>query len=199
MWARAMAALLAVALLASGGPPPSEAKSKAFPPGQLVSLVAHHAVELSRAATPAERSLLLTKIGDALVSGLELAGGPDASEDDMQGLPEAYDEVTAAALRQAEEAFERGQDGSPALEAVEHGTAHHLEVLQRVLEQAPPAAHKGLLRAIEASQHGRQRALERHRQVEGWKAAGGKGKPPWAGQGANPPHAHGPKEGKGPK
>lgn len=197
MWARAAVAALVAGFLVSGGPPQSQAKPKVVPPGHYVSLMARHSVQLGRATTPRERSLLFSQIGDGLVSYMELAGRPGAGEDDFEGLAGAYGEVTAAALWHAEGAFEQGEDGSPALAAVDRGTAKHLAVLQRVLQRAPPQAHKGLQRAIQAAQHGRHRALERLRQVRAWKAAGGKGKPPWAGQGAAPPHARGPKAGKG--
>jgi hypothetical protein len=47
------------------------------------------------------------------------------------------------------------QEDTQALETLHGGIAHHEEVLQRVLENAPPSAQKGLENALENSNHGK--------------------------------------------
>ena len=65
-----------------------------------------------------------------------------------------YDHITTGAAGAIENGAAKGKDMSGAVGRCAQATSKHTAVLERVLANAPPAARKGLLNAIAASQHG---------------------------------------------
>jgi hypothetical protein len=98
--------------------------------------------------------------------------------------------VTKGAAGAVEQGAARGANMEGSLGRYAEATSKHLSVLERVLENAPAAAHKGLLNALEASRHGHEQAILAHQRGKGRFGAGGEG----AGKGRGRP---GDEEGSG--
>lgn len=67
----------------------------------------------------------------------------------------------------------RGRDMTGACGRYTQATFQHTAVLERVLAKAPPAARKGLLTALAASQHGQEQAMLAHQRGKGKAGRGG--------------------------
>jgi len=72
---------------------------------------------------------------------------------DIELALEEYVSLLSRLLEFAEK--EEIQDDPETLEKIHGGIAYHEDVLQRVLETAPPSAHEGLENALERSSHGK--------------------------------------------
>lgn len=83
-------------------------------------------------------------------------------------LGRCYDvHVTRGAAGAIEIGASEGVDMAPLVTRCAEATSKHSEVLARVASTAPPQAEKALLRALEASRHGSERAAEAHQKGKG--------------------------------
>jgi hypothetical protein len=117
------------------------------------------------------------------------------------------------AAKTIEQGAAGGKDMRAAVGRYSAATSKHLAVLEALLSKVPPQARKGILNAIELSQHGPEQAIAAHQRGQAaakgnphGKGNGGGGKPgqeekgpgvdPGAPGKGNPDH-HGPPPGKG--
>jgi hypothetical protein len=166
-------------------------------------------IRLSKTKDPNAKTDLYLRLAEERAKELEAmqSKGKTTHHD---ALGKSYsDHVTRGAGGAIESGAARGQDMTGAVGQYASSTSKHLAVLERVLANAPPAARKGLLNAIEASQHGHQQAMLAHQRGKGRSGAGGGhggAEQPGSGRGGRSgrpgdddgPGRGGPGQGKGP-
>jgi len=173
-WAVALSIVLALALLSSVG---TAAASDALP-GQPLYPVKRAAEDVQLSLSPEARKpdLLANRAQERLeeVEALAETGEvpPEIVEDLLDSSQTALDALEGTTGTQHDELAAR----------LVTLTERQQTVLARVMENAPPQAQEGLRRALEASQHGHQRAIQAQ---SGEKQTG-------------PPDHAGPPEGKEP-
>lgn len=155
--------------------------------------LAAEARKLETAKTSEERALTLVESANGRVAEMEAVvrkGKPEF----VEGLAKEYNRAIEKANQEVKKGMREGKDMSKALEAVEKGTAKHLEVLQRVLNKVPEQAKPAIRHALEVSRHGRETALSNLQKQKGKKAKPeGVGKP----EGKSKPEGKGKPEGRG--
>jgi hypothetical protein len=149
-------AILSVALILTlllSGLGVTTASAQALPGDMLYSVKRGvEEIRLAFSTTVPGDADLLTQFTQERLDELEQLAASERTMDFEQALEE-YGSLLSRLLEVAEE--DEIQDDPEILEEIHGGIAHHEEVLHRVLEKAPSAAHKGLENAIENSNHGK--------------------------------------------
>ncbi|HEA47425.1 MAG TPA: hypothetical protein ENH97_03340 [bacterium] len=120
--------------------------------------LAAEARKFKKAKTLEEKALARTEFANRRVAEMEAVvkkGKPEY----VEGLAKRYNRAIEKANQTIEKGMREGKDMTKALQAVDKGTAKHLEVLKRVLNKAPKQAKPALRHALQVSRHGRETAL----------------------------------------
>jgi len=115
--------------------------------------------KLKTCSDPVERTKLHIKFAEERLAEAK-AMISEGKREFLETLIKDYEESIDEAMNEIENAEEQGKDTKDVLKVVENATKKHIEVLQELLEKVPEPGKKGICRAIEASQKGRERALE---------------------------------------
>ncbi len=149
-----LAALLIVALLLGATTAAARAAQRALPRDTLYPVKRGlEEVQLLLSRTQADDAALLEAFALRRLEEIEALAAAGREEDLAAGLAE-YEANVSRLLQVVGEV--PAEDGPGSLTHIEQSLSHHLEVLERVRDQAPEEAQQGLNRALENSRRGRE-------------------------------------------